>query len=154
MPPATDINRFAIRVYAFVTNPNGQVLLSFEEYNGAAFIKFPGGGLEYGENIPEGLLRELQEELDITTSAKKLQHVYTCDFLVINQFNPQDQVIGVYYELALSDIETEKVNAILNITKRDGQMTHVKKKWVNPLDIKNRLTFPMDRKAVDIYLKR
>lgn len=150
----TDINRFAIRVYALISNSEGQILLSEEEYKGTVFIKFPGGGLGYGESIPAGLCRELQEELSLNVDVENLHHIYTCDFLVVNQFNPQDQVIGVYYAVKLSGHDEAQINAVLNTEQLDGQMLHIGKQWINPKDIKNRLTFPMDQKAVDVYLEK
>lgn len=93
------INRFNIRVYAIVINRNQQVLLSSEQLRGNAFVKFPGGGLEFGEGIADALRREIHEELD--AEIEHYEHFYTTDFFQQSAFIPTDQIISVYYKVAL-----------------------------------------------------
>ena len=49
-----NINSFNIRVYGLVIE-SGSILLSKELIMGEEVFKFPGGGLEYGEGLIEGL---------------------------------------------------------------------------------------------------
>lgn len=97
------INRFNIRVYAIVINRFNQVLLSKEHIRGNDYIKFPGGGLEFGEGIADALRRELREELnaDILHS----EHFYTTDFFQQSAFLPTDQIISVYYKVSVPDAD-------------------------------------------------
>ena len=60
---------FNVRVYGLLINEFDQVLLSDEEESGFRFSKFPGGGLEYGEGLIDGLKREFMEELGIEVHA-------------------------------------------------------------------------------------
>ncbi|MGN8056569.1 NUDIX domain-containing protein [Pedobacter sp. 22163] len=85
---------FNVRVYGLLINQNNEVLVSDEEEYGFRFSKFPGGGLELGEGLIDGLKREFMEECD--TEIEVLSHFYTTDFFEKSSFN-DSQVISVYY---------------------------------------------------------
>jgi 8-oxo-dGTP diphosphatase len=89
------MNHFNIRVYGILINLQQEVLLSNETYKGFSLTKFPGGGLEFGEGLLDCLKREWKEELDIDIQIKK--HFYTTDFFQISAFDPESQVISIYY---------------------------------------------------------
>ena len=95
---------FTIRVYGILINANNEVLISDEQAQGITFSKFPGGGLEYGEGMLEGLKREFQEECRVAIEV--LSHIYTTDFFVKSVFNDQ-QVIAVYYWVKAGEIPQE-----------------------------------------------
>jgi len=85
---------FNVRVYGLLINQNNEVLISDEEEYGFRFSKFPGGGLELGEGLIDGLKREFMEECD--AEIEVLSHFYTTDFFEKSSFN-DSQVISVYY---------------------------------------------------------
>ena len=85
---------FNVRVYGLLINDNNEVLLSDEQEFGHRFIKFPGGGLEYGEGMTDGLKREFMEECN--AEVEIVSHFYTTDFFVKSAFN-DSQIISVYY---------------------------------------------------------
>lgn len=86
---------FTIRVYGLLLH-QGRVLVSDELIKGQRITKFPGGGLEYGEGLKDGLLRELREEMGV--EAFGLEHFYTTDFFQQSSFHKAPmQVISVYY---------------------------------------------------------
>lgn len=85
---------FNVRVYGLLINEHSEVLLSDEQEYGHRFIKFPGGGLEYGEGLIDGLKREFMEEC--YAEVEVISHFYTTDFFVKSAFN-DSQVISVYY---------------------------------------------------------
>jgi len=85
---------FNVRVYGLLINEKDEVLISDEEEYGYQFSKFPGGGLEYGEGLLEGLKREFWEECFVNVEV--LSHFYTTDFFVKSVFN-DSQIISVYY---------------------------------------------------------
>lgn len=90
---------FNVRVYGILINEHDEVLLSDEfEYN-RQFTKFPGGGLEIGEGLIEGLKREFMEECQ--TEIDVLSHFYTTDFYEQSAFN-DSQVISIYYLVSAS----------------------------------------------------
>lgn len=85
---------FNVRVYGLLINDAGKILISDEEEYGVRFSKFPGGGLEYGEGLIDGLKREFIEECNAEIDV--LEHFYTTDFFIKSAFN-DSQVISVYY---------------------------------------------------------
>ncbi|HNF72562.1 MAG TPA: NUDIX domain-containing protein [Chitinophagaceae bacterium] len=89
--------RFTIRVYGILFSENGHVLLSDERIGNFCFTKFPGGGLEFGEGLHEGLIREWKEELDMDIRVG--EHIYTTDFFQASAFDSHKQVIAVYYRV-------------------------------------------------------
>lgn len=84
---------FNIRVYGLWVEA-GRVLVNEETIGNRKYIKFPGGGLEFGEGIANCLHREWQEELNL--EIKILSHFYTTDFFQKSAFD-NSQVISIYY---------------------------------------------------------
>ena len=89
--------RFVIRVYGIYINEREEVLLSDEFIYGREVTKFPGGGLEFGEGTRECLKREMMEETGHRFEV--LDHLYTTDFFVPSAFDPQIQVMSIYYRM-------------------------------------------------------
>jgi len=89
------IDRFTIRVYGVLLDETKRVLLSDEFIRGDYFTKFPGGGMEFGEGTRDCLKREFKEEtgLDVIVG----EHIYTTDYYQQSAFNPNDQIMSIYY---------------------------------------------------------
>jgi len=87
--------RFNIRVYGILINDQKQVLVSDEFIRGKYYTKFPGGGLEYGEGTRDCLRREFMEEMNLKVEVG--DHLYTTDFFQLSAFNPDHQIISIYY---------------------------------------------------------
>jgi len=85
---------FNVRVYGLLINQHNEVLVSDEEEYGVRFSKFPGGGLEFGEGLIDGLKREFVEECN--AEIEVVSHFYTTDFFEKSSFN-DSQVISIYY---------------------------------------------------------
>ncbi|WP_316736968.1 NUDIX domain-containing protein [Pedobacter aquatilis] len=85
---------FNVRVYGLLVNHKNEVLVSDEEEHGFRFSKFPGGGLEFGEGLIDGLKREFVEECNAEINV--ISHFYTTDFFEKSSFN-DSQVISIYY---------------------------------------------------------
>jgi 8-oxo-dGTP diphosphatase len=86
---------FSIRVYGLLIDDRRQVLVSDEYIRGAYITKFPGGGLEFGEGTRDCLKREFKEEMDLDISVD--DHLYTTDFYQMSAFNPEYQIVSIYY---------------------------------------------------------
>lgn len=86
---------FNIRVYGILLNADRQVLVSDELIRGSYITKFPGGGLEFGEGTRDCLQREFLEEMNLRV--KIGDHIYTTDYFQISAFNPEHQIISIYY---------------------------------------------------------
>ncbi len=62
-----------VRGRCIITGSDGEIL--FQEDARTGFYIIPGGRLEYSENLPSCLLRELKEEAGITVRPEKLVYV-------------------------------------------------------------------------------
>jgi len=87
--------RFNIRVYGLLINEQKQVLVSDELIRGSYITKFPGGGLEFGEGTRNCLQREFMEEMNLQVEIG--DHIYTTDYFQLSAFNPEHQIISIYY---------------------------------------------------------
>lgn len=103
------MNRFNIRVYGILIDENKKVLVSDEYIRGNYYTKFPGGGLEFGEGTRACLQREFMEEMGLPVEVT--EHFYTTDFFQMSAFNPQHQIISIYYRV--------KAMAPINVPLRD-----------------------------------
>lgn len=86
---------FNVRVYGIYINQNKQVLVADEYIKGNFITKFPGGGLEIGEGTIDCIKRECIEEMG--QEFEVVKHFYTTDFYQQSVFNPNHQIISIYY---------------------------------------------------------
>ncbi|HNQ00582.1 MAG TPA: NUDIX domain-containing protein [Bacteroidia bacterium] len=101
---------FVIRVYGIYIHNSRYVLVSDEYVYGKYVTKFPGGGLEFGEGTLDCLKREMTEETGMSFDV--LDHYYTTDYFVPSAFNPEIQVMSVYYLMRPSGEMTLKISNI------------------------------------------
>lgn len=87
--------RFNIRVYGILINDQKQILVTDELIRGNRYTKFPGGGLKYGEGTRDCLRREFMEEMNLKVEVG--EHLYTTDYFQVSAFNPDHQIISIYY---------------------------------------------------------
>jgi len=86
---------FNVRVYGILINDQDQILVSDEYIRSKYYTKFPGGGLEIGEGTRDCLKREFREEMNLEVEVG--DHLYTTDYYQQSAFNPDDQIISIYY---------------------------------------------------------
>lgn len=136
------LKRFVIRVYGICINADGEVLLTSECWKNTPMLKFPGGGLEWGEGIVDALKREFREELD--SEIDIVEHFYTTDFFQLSAFNTDDQIISVYYLVQLKKSISSLVSPWTGDFPEEGVIQF---HWVNPLVFGENapLSFPIDR---------
>lgn len=140
---------FNIRVYGILINEKREVLISDEREYGMEFSKFPGGGLEYGEGLLEGLEREFMEECQLPIEI--VRHIHTTDQFFKSAFN-DTQVIGVYY------LVKNKADLTCRITQRPFDFENDTEpsqafRWVRVAELdEDHLTFDMDRAAWRAFL--
>ncbi len=104
---------FNVRVYGILTGKNKEVLVSDELIRGSYITKFPGGGLEFGEGARDCLKREFLEEMNL--NVKVTDHLYTTDFFQMSAFNPEHQIISIYYLVeALEEIKVPLRTALFD----------------------------------------
>lgn len=139
--------RFNVRVYGLLINDRDEVLLSDEQEYGMRFIKFPGGGLEYGEGLTDGLKREFVEECNLEVEI--IRHFYTTDFFVKSAFN-DSQVISVYYLVKNTSPLSLAVKTIAYDFDGAGDVLQ-SFRWVKLTDLQpGDVTFPIDQHVVHL----
>jgi len=141
---------FNVRVYGLLINRHDEVLISDEQEYGIRFSKFPGGGLELGEGLIDGLKREFIEECD--AEIEVLSHFYTTDFFEKSSFN-DSQVISVYY--LVKEKSPLKLAFKDNIYDFDGDGEILQSfRWVKIKDLSiDDITFRTDKTVAEL-LKR
>ena len=138
---------FNVRVYGLLINDDNQVLISDEQEYGMQFSKFPGGGLEFGEGLIDGLKREFVEECNVEIEV--LNHFYTTDFFVKSAFN-DSQVISVYYIVK----NISPLNLMFKTVQFDfdGEGDILQSfRWIDLADLREEdVTFPADQYVVKL----
>lgn len=147
-----NITRFNVRVYGILINENNQVLVSDEliRKGSARVTKFPGGGLDFGEGLRDGLQREFMEEAGVQVSIG--EHLYTTDFFVPSAFDNDSQVIAIYYRVhcdAWRSIEASNKKFDFNVP---SGMEAESFRWVDIKDLKDEvdITLPTDLAVVNL----
>jgi 8-oxo-dGTP diphosphatase len=142
---------FNVRVYGLLINERDEVLISDEQEYGMQFTKFPGGGLEFGEGLTEGLKREFIEECNFEIVI--LSHFYTTDFFVKSAFN-DSQIISVYY--LVKNIGDINLNIKTKVFDFDGEGDVLQAfRWVRLSDISAAdFTFPTDKHVAELLIKQ
>lgn len=140
---------FNVRVYGLLINADNQILISDEQEYGMRFTKFPGGGLEFGEGLIEGLKREFVEECN--AEVEITGHFYTTDFFVKSAFN-DSQIVSVYYLVK----NTSPLNLNMKIIAFDfdgeGEVLQAFR-WVKVNELHpDDFAFPSDKHVVNLLL--
>jgi len=138
---------FNVRVYGLLINENKQVLISDEEEYGIRFSKFPGGGLEYGEGLTDGLKREFMEECELEIDIT--EHFYTTDFFCKSAFN-DSQIISIYYLVKpIGELKLRFKEVIFDFDT-DGDIKQAFR-WKNIRELQTEdVTFPTDQKVIEL----
>jgi 8-oxo-dGTP diphosphatase len=145
------INRFTIRVYGILLDDNKRILVSDEFIRGDYFTKFPGGGLEIGEGTRDCLKREFKEETGLNIVVG--DHIYTTDYFQPSAFNPNDQIISIYYFVETGEINNLEVKTKLfdfelhQIADPQGQSEVLR--WIEWKDLnEDAVSLPIDKIVV------
>jgi 8-oxo-dGTP diphosphatase len=143
--------QFNVRVYGLLINDDNEILISDEQEYGMRFTKFPGGGLEYGEGLIEGLKREFIEECN--AEIEVINHFYTTDFFVKSAFN-ESQVISIYYLVKnLNDLNLPIKTRVFDFDG-DGDILQAFR-WVKLVNLKvNDFLFPTDQHVVRLLTNK
>ena len=135
------IDKINVRVYATIVKDN-KVLVLHEEYVGEQLMKFPGGGLEFGESVLECVQRELDEELNI--KVKNIEHLYTQEDFLVSKFRNSEQLLTIYY---LAEMVEE--NELLIMDPCIDQI-----EWVSLKTAANPFPLPIDKIVFDVLKKK
>ena len=142
---------FNVRVYGLLLNGKNEVLISDEQEYGIRFTKFPGGGLEFGEGLIDGLKREFEEECNAEIDV--ISHFYTTDFFVKSAFN-DSQVISVYY--LVKNVNPLNLNFKTAVFDFDGEGDALQAfRWVKLNHLKDEVfLFPTDQHVAKLLIDK
>ena len=139
---------FNVRVYGLLINDKNEILVSDEQEYGMQFTKFPGGGLEYGEGMTEGLKREFIEECNMAVEIT--DHFYTTDFFVKSAFN-NSQIISIYYMVKPAGSLNFAIKTQAFDFDDDAQGNRQAFRWKKLSELKPEdVTFPIDKYVVKL----
>jgi 8-oxo-dGTP diphosphatase len=104
--------------------------------------------MQLGEYPSQCLKREFREELGLAITVDQLLHVP--DFVVVNHFEPEEQVMVLHY--LVKPVSTESLNQ-LNLEEKQleslAEPNHIRHDWVSLQTLTpEQLTFPADKAAV------
>ena len=141
--------KFNVRVYGLLINDDNQVLISDEQEYGMRFTKFPGGGLEFGEGLIDGLKREFMEECNAVIEVTG--HFYTTDFFVKSAFN-DSQVISVYY--TVKNTGELKIPIKTKVFDFDGEGNVLQSfRWIKLSNLRDEeFAFPTDKHVQELLM--
>ena len=117
---------------ATVTIKDRKVLLVSSKYDDGEYYLFPGGGVEFGETVEEGAVRETFEETGIRVKIDKLLHIN--EFIYRDDWNKRSIT---FFFLAIPEEESTD-----NISNDEGKIKKVE--WVdisnlNDLDVRPKI---------------
>lgn len=149
-----ELKRFNVRVYGLLINELNQLLVADEVFkNGTKSTKFPGGGLELGEGLIDGLKREFVEETGIEVEVK--EHFYTTDFFQHSYFDNESQIISIYYlceSTAWRNVKVSDKRFDFEVIPGEEAESF---RWVslNELENEQDINLPIDRLVIDKLLR-
>lgn len=149
-----NLKRFNVRVYGILINGD-EILVTDEVFkNGNRATKFPGGGLELGEGLRDGLAREFLEEAGIEVTVG--EHFYTTDYFQPSFFDTDSQIISVYYLCSsphCANIKTSTVKYDFEVAEGEEAESF---RWVKLSDLANEtdITLPIDVVVVKMLRER
>jgi ADP-ribose pyrophosphatase YjhB (NUDIX family) len=153
--PENGEGRFNVRVYMIVTRNNssgGQdVLISYERLPLGGVMKFPGGGLEWGEGTTACLRREALEELGQPVNVERLVHVSRRAH--ISSFDSNQQVLAVHYAARLTgEVMFEDDGEMEDVYGKNVPMMHQRLGWRDVESIEPaQFRFASDREAWEAW---
>ncbi len=141
------MSKRTVRVYGFLEDADGRVLVSAERFRGQPLVKYPGGGVEWGEGLREALVREFLEELQLEVFVEEL--IFFNEFSVISAFDPQVQVFSFFYRVRARGPMAFATSAQVEIPDEDGERAV----WVSRADLATlTFTYMIEQEATKAFL--
>lgn len=112
----SDIDEKTVRARAIMLNSNNEILMCYS--NGLSHYEFPGGHLEYGESLKEGLKRELIEETGINIDINDMIPFYSIKYYCKNYHQSgKNRLVEIYYFIIYTDLNVDYYNRNLDINE-------------------------------------
>ena len=148
----SSVNRYIIRVYALIIDLDNDILISDEYQMDMRMIKFPGGGMHFGEGPIDCLKREAIEEFG--QEIVVLEHFYTTDYFQPAKFYDDAQLISIYYLAQFVEPIKFKVSTkLFNYgEEKNGAQSF---RWADLRKLQpGEMTFPVDQKVVELLKEK
>ena len=140
--------QFVIRVYAVIINERNEVLISDEYVLDKYMIKFPGGGLDWGEGTIDCLKREAMEEFG--QEIEVTGHFYTTDYFQQAIFYKETQLFSIYYRAEFKEPIRFRISTqTFDFPPGVNGSQSFRWKPVHELDPEE-FTFPIDKKVAQM----
>lgn len=115
---------YRVSTKALVLDETRTKFLLMREDNGS--WDFPGGGLDFGEDVHESIVRELKEEAWLETTWIDVEPLY---FVV--SFNPEKDtwLVQPFYETKIKDLNitpSEECQEVRFLTKEEAEKLHIR----------------------------
>jgi 8-oxo-dGTP pyrophosphatase MutT (NUDIX family) len=134
-----------------IINERKEILLSDEFQLNMKMVKFPGGGMEYGEGTLRCLQREAMEEFGQRLT--NIRHFYTTDYYQKAYFFKDHQLISIYYLADLSEpLSVKTSDRPFDFEEYTNGQQSLRRVKLSELEEED-LTFPIDRKVVGMLKK-
>lgn len=112
----SDIDEKTVRAHAIMLNSNNEILMCYS--NGLSHYEFPGGHLEYGESLKEGLKRELIEETGINIDINDMIPFYSIKYYCKNYHQSgKNRLVEIYYFIIYTNLNVDYYNRNLDINE-------------------------------------
>ncbi|MBK8444885.1 MAG: NUDIX domain-containing protein [Sphingobacteriales bacterium] len=148
--PSLPVLAYNVRVYGILIE-NDCLLVSDEVYKGMQMTKFAGGGVVLGEGLEAALCREFEEEHHLSVGVERVFYVNT--FLQLSAFNPQEQLIALYFFIKTETAVVADISATPFVFGAKVQNAQ-RLRWLplKALEVEQ-FTFPTDRQAAREVLR-
>ena len=145
-----EIDEKTTRARAIIINSNNEVLMCYS--NGLQHYEFPGGHLEKGESLEDGLKREIKEETGISIDVKEIKEFYAIKYYCKNYHNSgKNRLVEIFYYIVYCDsvYENSKRQLDSNEIIQNYECRYIKVNELKNILIENKKTTKENNSALD-----
>lgn len=145
-----EIDEKTTRARAILINSNNEVLMCYS--NGLQHYEFPGGHLEEGETLEDGLKREILEETGIILDSEKIDLFYAIKYFCKNYHDSgKNRLVEIYYYVVYCDrmYDDSKKHLDSNEVMQNYECQYINVKDLKNILIENKKTTKENNSALD-----